>query len=230
MRMVVSLMILLGCAAALSADEPVTQHADPDKLLFSDDFSRAEPGEAWTGSSRSFRIEDGVFVVTQRTDATHPAVTRVTSEFKDGIVTFRFRFDDAPRFGVVFNDKNYEDSHAGHICRVSVSHTLISIGDDKEGSMKHGIYELREDPARRAEYDAIIENRQAKVPAKFDEGRWYSMTIEIVGDEMAVSVDDKPVLRFKSPGIDHVIKNHWGFTVSGQSMAFDDLQLWSVKR
>ncbi len=223
-------VILFGCAPTLSAEEPVTQLAKPDKLLFSDDFSRSEPGEAWSGSVRSFRIEDGAFIVTQRSDATHPAVTRVTPEFKDGIITFRFRFDGAPRFGVVFNDKTYEQSHAGHICRVSVSPTQISIGDDREGAMKHGIYELRQDPARRAEYDALVESRQAKAAVKIEKDRWYSMTIEIVDDEMAVSLDDRPVVQFKSPGIGHAIKNHWGFTVSGQSMAFDDLKLWSVAK
>ncbi|HEX3871108.1 MAG TPA: family 16 glycoside hydrolase [Pirellulales bacterium] len=220
----------IGCVAAARADEPATQLARPGKLLFADDFARADAGEAWTGSLRSFRIEDGALVVSQREDATHPAVVRTTVEFKDAVLTFRFRFDGAPRFGVVFNDKNHADSHAGHICRVSVSPNQISVGDDKEGAMKHGIYEKWQHADTKEEVRSIVESTQIKAPVKIESKRWYSMTVEIVGDEMAVSLDGKPITRFKSSGFDHAVKNHWGFTVSGQSIDFDDVKLWSVER
>jgi hypothetical protein len=229
--MIVALHMFIVVAVATAADPatpPATVLAKPDKLLLEDDFERNELGEAWTGSAKSMAIKDGTFVVSQRTDHSHPAVTRVTTEFKDGVVSFRFKFEGSPRFSVVFNDKTYEGSHAGHICRASVTPLNLTLGDDRDGGMKNGVIEKWKDEATKEEVRSIVEGHQHTVPLKLDQDEWHAMTVEIVGDEMAVSLDGKHMARFKSPGFGHAIKNHWGFTVSGQSMAFDNLQLWSV--
>ena len=225
----VHLWFLSGFVSLCEA-QPAAVLAKPDKLLLEDKFDRDELGETWTGSAKSMTIKDGALFVSQRTDHSHPAVTRVTTEFKDGVIAFRFKFEGAPRFSVVFNDKTYEGSHAGHICRASVTPTNLTLGDDREGGMKHGVIEKWKDPATKEDVRSIVESHQHSVPVTLDKDQWHAMTVEIVGDEMAVSLDGKHVARFKSSGFDHPIKNHWGFTVSGQSMAFDDLQLWSVSR
>ena len=230
---IVALHVFVVIAVANAADPappPATVLAKPDKLLLEDHFERSELGEVWTGSARSMAIKDGTFVVSQRSDHSHPAVTRVTTEFKDGIVSFRFKFEGSPRFSVVFNDKTYEGSHAGHICRASVTPSNLILGDDRDGGMKLGVIEKWKDEATKEEVRSIVEGHQHTVPLKLDKDEWHAMAVEIVGDEMAVSLDGKPTARFKSPGFGHAIKNHWGFTVSGQSMAFDDLQLWSISK
>src|SRR5207244_2111546 len=103
-----------GSAADQSV--PATVMARPGKLLFADDFSRVEVGDAWKTSVRSYSIENGVFITGQRPEATHPAVCRVHVPLKDTAVDFQFKFDSGTQLTLVFNDADYQGSHAGHIC------------------------------------------------------------------------------------------------------------------
>jgi hypothetical protein len=203
--------------------------AQRGKLLFSDDFERTELGDAWRVSVRSFRIEAGAMLAGQRPEATHPAVSRTSVPFKDAVIAFRFKFDGGPRFNVVFNDKAYDGSHAGHICRVGIGPSNIQLGDDKEGTMKNEIYALRQDEKTKAQTDPLLVGRTAKVNLKLDAGEWHWAMIEIVGDEMLVSIDGQPIGYLQSPGIAHPTKSEWGFTASGQSYRFDNVQVWTAQ-
>jgi hypothetical protein len=55
---------------------------------------------------------------------------------------------------------------------------------------------------------------------KFEQNRCYRLAMEIVGDEMRVSLDDQPVGYLKSSGIAHPIKSDFHFTASGNATRF----------
>src|SRR6185312_10427912 len=111
---VFSLLLLAAtpCTASESdkPDEPATVMARRGKLLVSDDFSRAEVGDAWTTSAKSYSIKDGVFVTGQRPEASHPAVSRLSVPFRDAVVDFSFRFDGGKQLTLVMNDKDFKGS------------------------------------------------------------------------------------------------------------------------
>ncbi|MGC3970304.1 MAG: hypothetical protein QM775_24125 [Pirellulales bacterium] len=67
------------------------------------------------------------------------------------------------------------------------------------------------------------------MPVAVDPEPWHSMTVEIVGDEMTASLDDKPIAYLKSPGLAHPTKNYWGFTTQGRFIEVDDLRVWSAE-
>lgn len=48
------------------------------------------------------------------------------------------------------------------------------------------------------------------------------------GDEMRVTIDDKPVAYLKSPGIGHPTKSKIELGVAGQSGWFDDIKVWNA--
>jgi len=53
---------------------------------------------------------------------------------------------DRRKLQLWFDDKDYKDSHAGHICNVSVSPASVAIGDAKTGNFRNDIYERRGGP------------------------------------------------------------------------------------
>lgn len=218
---------LLALGSFAGAAEVPAPFASRGKPLFADDFSRTALG-AWRSSIPTFTVADGVLKGSQTRDD-HGAVIRTKVAFKDGIVECRFRFESATSFNVVFDDKSYKGSHAGHICRVAVTPKQVRLGDDKEGVMRNDIFAMRQDPKRKAEADPLLMGRSQAVPVQLEPRRWYRLRIEIVGEAMRVSLDDKPVGHLKSPGIGHATKAEFGFTVSGREAQFDDVRVFAAQ-
>lgn len=200
--------------------------AQKGELLFEDDFDRNDLGE-WKVVIPGFRVERGVLVGTQDRDD-HGSVGRVYLPMKDVVMTFRFKLAGSPRFNVVFDDKDHKESHAGHICRVAVAENQIRLGDDKEGVMRNDIFEMRRDPKRKEAADKLIEGRAANVKVSLEPNRWYTMEIQLYGDQMLVSLDGKPIGYLRSPGIAHPTKQSVHFTVSGKETHFDDVKIWQA--
>ena len=215
-------------ATASAAEAPAQPPAKKGALLFSDDFERAEIGPAWRTSQRSFAIVDGALKAGQMRSE-HPAVGAVSVPFKDAIIEFRFRFEGASGISAVCDDKAFTGSHAGHICRVTITPKLIRLGDDREGGMRNDILELRKDPKRRAEGDKLMEGRTKAFPAMIEAHGWHLLKMEIVGEEMRVSLDEKFVGGLKSPGIGHPTKSTFHFSVSGKDVLLDDLHIWAAE-
>jgi hypothetical protein len=174
----------------------------------------------------TFVVADGVLKGSQTRDD-HGAVGSVKAGFKDGVLEFRFRFEGAASINAVFDDKAYKGSHAGHLCRVTITPKLIRLGDDKEGGMRNDILEMLHDPARKAERDKLLVGRTRTFPMTFEPQHWYQMSVEIAGDEMRVSVDGRPAGFLKSPGLAHENKSDFHFTVSGKDALFDDVAIYA---
>lgn len=221
MKLAVIALIVLG---GLLHAEPLAQKGE---LIFSDDFERSELGE-WKPLIPSFAVEKGALKGWQ-TRADHGAVGRLYRPMKDVIVEFRFKLDGSTGFNAVFDDQKFKGSHAGHICRVAFAPKQVRLGDDKEGVMRNDIYEMRKDPARKAEADKLTKERGTATNVTIDPQPWHSVTIEIHGDEMRATLDGKPVGQLKSPGIAHETKSSFHFTVNGPGVLFDDVRIWRAK-
>jgi hypothetical protein len=208
------------------APVPAQPLAKKGALIISDDFERTELAP-WKQNCQTFTVGDGVMKGSQ-TRTEHGAVGAVHAAFKDAVIEFKFRFEGATGINAVCDDKAYTGSHAGHICRVTLTPKLIRLGDDREGGMRNDIMEMRKDPQRKAEGDKLLVGRTQAFPTPIEPHRWYRLTMEIVGDEMRVSLDDKPVGYLKSPGIAHATKSDFHFTVSGKDALFDDVRIWSA--
>ncbi len=217
-------LLALFFAFSAFAAEPLAQKGD---LIFSDDFERSELGE-WKPLIPSFAVQNGVLKGWQTRDD-HGAVGRVYRPMKDVIVEFKFKLDGSTGFNAVFDDKNHKGSHAGHICRVAFAPKQIRLGDDKEGVMRNDIFEMRKDPAKKAEADKLLISRGTATNIAIDPKSWHSVTIEILGDQMKVTFDGKPAGLLKSPGIAHETKESFHFTVNGPGVLFDDVRIWLAK-
>jgi hypothetical protein len=217
--------LMLALLSAAWVGIASAQSPGPGSLIFSDDFERAELGERWKVSLRAFHIVDGVLHAEQMR-ADHGAVGAIATPMRDGVVEFKFRLEGATSINAVWDDKNFTGSHAGHICRVAITPRAIRLGDDREGAMRPDIMAMRKDPARKAEGEKLLVGRGASFPTKIEQGRWYRLRAEIVGEELRVSLDGAPLGTLKSPGIAHPTKTHFHFTVNGQEALFDEVRVW----
>ncbi len=223
------LFLSVATISLAAADHAIPGPLAPKgELLFSDDFERSEL-DSWKVVIPGFKVAGGELVATQDR-ADHGAVGRVYLPMKDVIMSFRFKLAGSPTFNVVFDDKNHKASHAGHICRVAFAGKQIRLGDDKEGIMRNDIFAMRRDPERKAAAAKLLVGRGFNTKAELKQDRWSSAMIEIVGDEMRVTLDGKPVGHLKSPGLAHPTKTSVHFTVNGKEARFDDVKIWQAKK
>lgn len=94
--------------------------------------------------------------------------------------------------------------------------------------MRNDIYEMKKDPARKAEVAKLLAGRSVTYPAKLRAGQWYTLVAETVGDAMRVTLDGRPAGYLKSSGIAHPTKSKIELGVAGKDGLFDDLKVWNA--
>src|SRR5437667_7886038 len=164
-------VFFLIAGSALADDPPAIPArsiAERKELLFSDDFEGAEPAKVWHKVVPTFVVEKGVVKGTQTRDqnipaadgkpttTAHAAVHGLEIPTKDSIVEVRIRFEGATMIDVEFDDRKYTGSHYGHLCRAQVRLNGVTIIDERDGNMRNDIYEMRKDPARKAERNKLL--------------------------------------------------------------------------
>ena len=234
---------LLVTTVSFAADlpkVPAKAIAEKKEQLFVDDFQGAEPAKVWHKVVPTFAVENGALKGTQTRDVTipaadgkpeiraHAAVHGLEIPTKDSVVECKIKFDGATMIDVEFDDRKYTGCHYGHICRAQVRLNGVTIIDEKDGNMRNDIYEMKKDPAKKAEVAKLLVGRQITYPAKLETGKWYTLIVETVGDEMRVTIDGKPAAYLKSSGIAHANKSKIELGVAGKVGFFDDVKVWSA--
>jgi hypothetical protein len=237
-------VVALPAFVALAADlppVPTEPIAKKKELLFSDDFSAAEPNKLWHKVVPTFAFENGALKGTQTRDqnipaadgkpavTAHAAVHGLELPTKDSVVEVKIRFDGASMIDVEFDDRKYQGSHYGHICRAQARLNGVSIIDERDGSMRNDIYEMSKDPEKKAERARLLTGRSVTYPMKLEAGKWYTMGVETVGDTMRVTIDGQPAAFMKSSGIGQETKSKIEVGVAGKDGYFDDIKVWNAE-
>jgi len=238
---VVSLATATGFAADL-ASVPAESIARKRELLFSDDFEGATPAKVWHKVVPTFVVENGMLKGTQTRDKNipaadgkpavqaHAAVHGLEIPTKDSVVECKIRFEGASMMDVEFDDRKFTGSHYGHLCRAQVRLNRVTILDERDGSQSNALIELRKDAAKnKEEINRLLAAHSASFPAKLEAGKWYTLVVETVGDEMRVTIDGKPTAYFKSAGIGHATKSKIELSVGGRDGFFDDIKVWNAE-
>jgi hypothetical protein len=95
--------------------------------------------------------------------------------------------------------------------------------------MRNDIYELNKDPAKKAEVAKLVAGRRVTYPISLESGKWYTVAVETIGDEMRVTIDGKPAGYLKSSGIGHATKSKIELGVGGKDGYFDDIKVWNAE-
>ncbi|CAN5453367.1 hypothetical protein BH11PLA2_BH11PLA2_27640 [soil metagenome] len=219
---------------------PAQSIAEKKELLFKDDFEGTAPAKEWHKVVPTFAVEKGVLKGTQTRDkniptadgkpavTAHAAVHGVEIPTKNSVVEVKIRFEGATMIDVEFDDRKYTGANYGHICRAQVRLNGVTIIDERDGGMKNDIYEMKKDPAKKAEVAKLLVGRGVTYPAKLEKDKWYLLVVETVGDEMRVTLDGQPAGYLKSSGIAHATKSKIELGVAGKEGLFDDIKVWNA--
>jgi hypothetical protein len=210
---------------------PAQLLGEKGKLIFSDDFSTDRFGTVWSEHIATTGVENGVMFGRQ-TGAAHGSVALTKLALPDGnlICECKVQWEHNVTVAFSFDDMKFRGSMAGHIARVTLEQQLVKLHDDKEGSMNLNLQALRksDDEQKKSEAEAAMKLHTLQVPMKLEKSHWYLIRIEIVGDQMRVTIDGKPIGYLKSEGLTHAMKSDFKISVSGKQALVDDLKIWSV--
>lgn len=226
-------LIAVSSATRLFADSPPLL-GTPGKLLYEDDFSHSEMSPMWKVGMGFWNIRDGVLTVEENPANKHGAYAYAMPSFgyKDIIAEYSFKLDGSTNCDLKMEDSNYKGSHAGHIIRASITPKAVVLGDSKNGSMQVDFYTKYNDPKatpeEKKELAASIKHTSATFKTALDLSQWHQARVEVVGDEMLISIDGKVCGYLKAPGVDHPTKNLIGFTIGGKSTQLDNFKVWEA--
>jgi hypothetical protein len=225
------LAVLSGAAAGSAPSGP----ASPGKLLFEDDFARSELPPKWKIGKGFFEVKDGILRATENPEDHHGAYAYVkpSFQFKDLMVEYSVKLEGAQLCHLLVDDSAYKESHAGHILRATIlKGGEVELADFKTGSMRNEYVEKMKDPQTTDEEKRklrdSVKDKLAAFKVDADLSQWHTVRVEMVGDEMTMSVDDKPAAYLKSAGLDHATKNAIGFTVRGKSALIRSVKMWEA--
>ncbi len=201
------------------------------EMMFEDDFSKTGEGAGgfskdWGHYKSESVIQDGVMIGKTVDIDVHAGCDSVRFEGRQDMevaVKFNFVGEEAERFNVWFDDKDYKDSHAGHICSISFSPKSGSISDAKTGNFKNDIYEKRKSPEGIDEdTKKMLESKTTRFELDLDREKWYELLIRTKGNEIVVQIDGKVVGEFESEGVGHLTKSLVSLTTNVNDVHYDD--------
>jgi hypothetical protein len=197
----------------------------------------------WHRVVDTFAFENGTLKGTQTRDQDvpaadgKPAITKHAAVYglelptKDSVVEVKIRFEGNTMMDVEFDDRKFTGSHYGHLCRAQVYLDKVNILDERDGTQSNNLIELRKDAAKnKEEIGKLLSTHTISFPlaTKLEQGKWYTLVVETVGEQMRVTIDGTPVAWLKSPGIGHETKSKIELGVAGKSGLFDDIKVWNA--
>ena len=242
-RLIFTALSLITTAAFAADLSPVPAEsiARKKELLFSDDFESATPAKPWHRVVDTFVFEKGALKGMQTRDknvpatdgkpaiTAHAAVHGLEIPTRDSVVEVKIRWEGATMMDVEFDDRKYTGSHYGHLCRAQVRLNGVTLIDERDGNMRNDIYAMSQDPTKKAERARLLAGRQATYPATVESGKWHTLVVETVGEEMRVALDGNPAAYLKSSGIGHATKSKIELGVAGKDGYFDDIKVWNAE-
>lgn len=215
----IGLLSTINAAAIEQPGAPKPPVGDP----FEDKFERTTLGDQWQIGGGVYTLHDGYLTAGEKEGNNHPGIFKIWKDFGDIVLKFSVRFDGTKGFSVVFNDPGEKSVHSGHVVRLSLALKSVTLTDDKTGLMSLQWVDKRTDPKFKNDIEAVRAKTSRRFDYDFKPGQWYAVTMEVIGDEMRVSIDDKFVGKFNSPGFAHPTKKSFHFSISGRDLSLDNV-------
>jgi len=202
--------LLTWCALAAPAAEP-KKPADegpkllmctPGKLLLDEPFTPESWKKDFGVYKGDFQIVNDQLRVAERPEDGHHPESSHHGPVHNVVVQFKFKYDGCKWMGFSFTDKE-------HVARIMLNDNgfelvrMSGMGPTTKGmQMDH-------------------------MTVKWDHAMWYTMTIELLGNEILAHVDDQYVLYGESEGLD-IDKDRIALIVGGQYGWYDKLKMWEA--
>lgn len=234
MKTIHALIVLVAFAPAVVAGES-------GKLLFEDDFERAEAdpavetvGNGWKTNSKARAagnkqvwVKNGAMHIARHAVADHGVSVVHPAEFRDGTIELRFKLEDPKdTLGIDIADPQFKDVHAGHLLKVDVGTKRVQISDLKTGNMNMKYYEAKKAKTLTDEQKTAIAAANKQIPMNIESGQWHTLRFTIAGDTVTATIDGTDVGAFTSPGFAHPTKKLLRLAVPKNAVV-DDVKVWA---
>lgn len=198
--------ILLSLASltllAPAAEQPATYRTTLGAVVVEEHFDSATLPSAWSAAKGTWTVVDGALEGREKTEDMHNAVfvskQAIPAAF---VLKADLRFDGAASMALLFNGP------AGHVCRATFTPKGFTVTGDKD----------KKDDADKA---AVL----GKVEQDFAPGQWFTVTIEVTGDEMLVWTDPAHAVYGRHAKIARD-KNTVGISLAKVSGRIDNIRL-----
>jgi len=196
-------LVLPAMAEKNVSIDPKTGPVETPVVTQSFDVELSKPLTAVKGD---WKVIDGVLVGKELKADQHAAVLNFQKSNRNSVVRFSFRLDGET------NGFSFSLNHAkGHLFRVNVTETALSVNLDKD----------KKDPASKA---VVL----GSAKGKFEQGKWYTMQIEMQGEKVVAQTDNGLLVEATHASLD-TDKPNYRFVMKGDSLSIDDLQIWELK-
>ncbi len=180
--------------------------AKPGTVMLNDDFDGETLGKEWAAAKGEWKIKDGAIAAKELKADEHAAVLTCKLKNRDSIVRFSFKLDGSA------NGLHFSLNHAkGHLFRVIVAPTGLTVRTDADKKDK-----------------TIKSELIAEAKAKFEQGKWYTLQVEMVGDRVVAMTDNGLKVSGQHPRLD-TEKPNYRFVMRGETLSIDDLKIWAAK-
>ena len=192
-----------SCLADKAADLKPTL-IKPGKAIVEDAFDATALGKNWSAAKGDWQPREGTLVGKEKKEDKHPAVLMLAQPNRNSAIRFAFKLDGVKSMALSLN------SAKGHLFRVTIQPESLVINKDKD----------KKDPASKTEV-------LGKAAAKFGDGQWHTLLVEMQGANVAVQTDNGVKLAATNAGLD-VDKTGYRFVTAGASLLVDDVKVWEV--
>ncbi len=183
----------------------MTMISTPGAVLFQDDFAAATLPRAWRDGKGTWTVESGAIRGSEVPAEMHPAGIAHDMAVHNFIIELKFKLDTSSGISVMINE-------AGpvHNCRIGIRPSMLAV-------------------YRTTGYGPTTSNTVLGTKrVTLDPQRWYTLLVEVVGNQMVAQLDTGDVARGTAPsGID---VDHTSVTlqVDNGSALFDDVRVWTA--
>ena len=170
-------------------------------LLFGEHFSEGQVSKNWV-FQKEWQVEDGILLRNQ-VGGTNKRIFYKEPNFQDALIRFDFQFNGATDIRLVTGSNGSYIT----VLHIQKDHFFIQTAQDKKGTW--------------------FSTRHGECAFDFKEDKWYTMTIEFIGDQVIAHLDHKHMAYAKHPMIKKQ-RTYFAFQVDKAGASFDDLQVFQV--
>ena len=170
-------------------------------LLFGEHFSEGQVSKNWF-FQKEWNVAEGV-LLRNRVGGTNKRIFYKDPNFQDALIRFDFQFNGATDIGL------FTGSNSSYLTELLIQKDIffIQTAQDKKGTW--------------------FPTRHGECTFEFKEDKWYTMTIEFIGDHVVAHLDHKHMVYAKHPMMRN-LRTELAFQVDQAGASFDNLQVFQV--
>jgi poly(3-hydroxybutyrate) depolymerase len=200
------------------------QMAEKGDLLFEESFDGPDLPERFRTGTGDWSIHDNALHGQELKSSHHSAFRKLFLNHQDVVYQFDFKIegDATARFMI-----NYELVHVANCFANKSEFTFTKLAESKKRKAMEELAKKNNTLIEKGDWQKKP-IKFSKANSDFQEGEWYTMTIELVGDEAVAHLDNQTVYA-KHAGL-RERKTNFGLQAVGLdgSVTFDNVKVWSA--